>query len=323
VWHQRILGKYLRGVCWDERTSMKLSLKPFMPWLQTERPIEWKRHFGREAILEVEIGFGYGEFLVHLAKKYPDRDFVGIELRWNSIRKAFRNIAQAEVDNVRLIQVNAQVAFDRLFRPQSLHRIYALFPDPWPKKRHTKHRLFSHTFLRLLNSRLVSDGETEIITDYKPYANWVLEQVPGTGFGFACKGIPPRFGTKYERKWHEGGQKEFYELTLTKAKHVEIPVKEDMALKTHYVDHFDPDHFQPTDERGDTAAEFKEFLYDPKRQKAMVRLIVAEENLTQHIWIEIGQDRGRWYIGPAKGCGIIPTAGVQRALDLVHNAACQ
>ena len=311
------------GCAADERISTKYSLKPFIPWLQTERPIVWKRHFGRETSLDVEIGFGYGGFLVHLAKKYTDRDFVGIELKWTSVRKALRTIAQAEVTNVRLIHANARVAFDRLFRPQSLHRIYALFPDPWPKKRHTKHRLFSRAFLRLLNSRLVSGGEALMITDHQPYVNWVLEQVPGTGFEFRCKGTPPRFGTKYEHKWHEGGQKEFYELTLTKAQHVEIPLKEDIALETHYVDHFDPDHFQPTDERGDTATEFKEFLYDPKRRKGMVRLIVAEENLTQHIWIEIGQDRGRWHIGPAKGCGVIPTAGVQRALDLVHNAACQ
>ncbi len=300
-----------------------LSLKHLILWLKTERPIDWRRQFGRETILELEIGFGYGDFLVQLAKKHPERDFVGLELRWASIQKALRNITQAKAHNIRLIQADARVALDRLFLPQSLHRVYALFPDPWPKKRHAKHRLFSHAFLRLLNSRLVGGGEAHIITDYQPYLNWILEQVDGTGFEVNRRSIPPRFGTKYERKWHEGGQREFHELRLLIREHAEIPLKEDIPLMTYHVDHFNPDRFHPLNERGDTVAEFKEFLYDPKRQKGMVMVVVAEENLTQQFWIEIGQERGRWYIRPSKGCGVVPTTGVQRALDLVRDAAHQ
>jgi tRNA (guanine-N7-)-methyltransferase len=300
--------------------SRDLSLSPFIFWPEAERPINWRQQFGRESILEVEIGFGYGEFLVQLAQKYPARNFVGLELRWASIRKALRNIAQAKPSNVRLIQADARVALDRLFLPKSLHCAHALFPDPWPKKRHAKHRLFSHAFLILLNSRLVGGGEAHIITDHQAYLDWILEQVPGTGFEAYRKSMPPRFGTKYERKWHESGQKEFYALRLLKKEHVEIPLKEDTPLKTYRVEHFDPDRFQPADERGETVVEFKEFLYDPKHQKGMVLVVVAEENLTQNFWIEIGQRRQRWYIRPAKGCGVVPTAGVQRALDLVHEA---
>jgi len=221
------------------------------------------------------------------------------------------------------IQADTRVVLDRLFLPKSLHRVYALFPDPWPKKRHAKHRLFSHSFLKLLNSRLVSGGEVRIITDYQPYLNWILEQVPGTGFESYCKSIPPRFGTKYEHKWHESGQKEFYELRLLQQEHVEIPLKEDTPLMTYQVEHFDPDRFHPVNERGDTIAEFKEFLYDHKRQTGMVRVIVAEENLTQHFWIEIGREGECWHIRPAEGCGVVPTMGVQRALDLVHDATHQ
>jgi tRNA (guanine-N7-)-methyltransferase len=300
-----------------------LFLKPLIFWLEAERPIDWQKQFRRETPLAVEIGFGNGEFLVQLAQKDPERDFVGLELKWASIRKALRNIAQAKAFNVRLIRADARVALDRLFLPQSLHSVYALFPDPWPKKRHAKHRLFSHTFLRLLNSRLVIGGEAHIITDYQPYLNWILEQIDGTGFKVHRKSMPPRFGTKYERKWHESGQEEFHELRLVKEEHVEIPLKEDTPLITYHIEHFNPDRFHPVNKRGDTAVEFKEFLYDPKREKGMVMVVVAEENLTQHFWIEIGQERGRWYIRPSRGCGIVPTAGVQRALDLVHDATHQ
>jgi len=80
--------------------SRDLSLSPFIFWPEAERPINWRQQFGRESILEVEIGFGYGEFLVQLAQKYPARNFVGLELRWASIRKALRNIAQNDTQNI-------------------------------------------------------------------------------------------------------------------------------------------------------------------------------------------------------------------------------
>lgn len=300
---------------------MNPSLKPLIPWLNAERPINWGKQFGRKKTLEAEIGFGYGEFLVRLAQTHPERDFVGLELKWASVQKALRNIDQAKATNIRLLLVDARVAFDRLFPPQSLHRVYALFPDPWPKKRHLKNRLFSHDFLTLLNSRLVNGGEARVITDYRPYTDSILEQVPGTGFKTLCMPIPPRFGTKYETKWQERGQREFHELQLLKEEHVEIPSKEDTLLKTYHLEHFDPDRFLPAGQRGDAVVEFKEFLYDAKRGKGMALVVVAEENLTQQFWIEIAQDRERWYIRPAKGCGVVPTPGVQRSLDLVRDAA--
>lgn len=268
----------------------------------------------------MEIGFGNGELLVRLALAHPERNFVGLELKWASIQKALRNIGRANATNVRLLQADARVALDRLFMAQSLQRVYALFPDPWPKKRHTRHRLFSHSFLKLLNNRLLNGGEARIITDYQPYVNWILEQVPRTGFEVSCEKIPPRFGTQYERKWHGSGQEEFHEIQLLKREHAEIPLKEDSPLKAYYLERFDPDRFKPKDQRGQTVVEFKEFLYDPKRRKGMVQVIVAEEDLTQNFWIEIGQKGERWHVRPARGCGIVPTVGIQRALDLVYEA---
>ena len=298
-----------------------ISLMPLFLWRQAERPINWQQRFGREAPLELEIGFGNGDYLVRRAQAHPERDFVGVELEWPSVRRALRKIARADVENVCLIQVDARVALERLFRPRSLHRAYALFPCPWSKKRHAKHRLFSRPFLRLLNSRLAAEGEVLVVTDHRPYLTWVLDQVPDTGFESRWQPVPPQFGTKYERKWHQQGRERFYELRLLKREPVEIPLKEDASLKTYRVQDFYPERFQPSGERGEVAVEFKEFLYDAKRRKGMTRVIVAEGNLTQHLWIEIVWGERRWHIRPAQGCEIIPTAGLQRALDLVHQAA--
>jgi tRNA (guanine-N7-)-methyltransferase len=296
-------------------------LDAFIPWLKAERPIDWRGRFKREAILDLEIGFGNGELLVRSALAHPERDFVGLELKWALIRKALRNITRSKVTNVRLLKADARVALDRLFIAGSLSRVNAFFPDPWPKKRHAKHRLFSHDFLKVLNSRLVNDGKVRIITDYQPYVEWIRDQVPHTGFEVTCETMAPRFGTKYERKWHEMGQEEFNELNLFKREHVEIPLKEDRPLKTYHLEQFDPDRFEPMGQRGEIVVNFKEFLYDPKRHKGIVKVMVVEGNLTQHLWIEIGQKGDHWYLHPAKGWGIVPTDGVQRALDLVQKAA--
>jgi len=298
-----------------------LSLKPLVPWMEAKRPIEWQQLFGRQARLEVEIGFGLGDFIVRRAKEHPDRDFVGIEVAWVPVKRALRKIALAGVDNVRLIRGDARVAIERLFREKSMSGICGLFPCPWPKKNHERRRLFSRPFLSLLNNRLMDDGHVLMVTDDEPYFSWVLSQVRRTGFSAHCTTIPPRFSTKYEQKWHRSGQQEFFELRLTKKGHVDIPAKEEANLITYRTDRFDPESFVPLHRRGRITVESKEFLYDPKQEKGMVRIIVAEDGLLQNFWIEIVRLEGLWHIRPAKGCSMIPTGGVQKALDLVRDAA--
>lgn len=297
-----------------------LSLTSFLCWQQLRRPILWPEQFGRVAPLEVEIGFGNGEFLVRHAQERPERNFVGLEIEWASVQRGLRRIAQTRVTNVRLLQVDARIALQRLFVPQTLHRIYALFPCPWPKERHTKHRLFSHPFLMLLNSRLVAGGEAQLVTDHPAYAQWVLEQVPETGFTASCAPIAPRFRTKYERKWQHQGQQEFYELRLSKQRHLPMPLIKDVPMQTHRVEYFAPERFHPASERGKITVEFKDFLYDPMRQRGMVRAITVEETCRQDFWIEIAHASVHWHVRPARGCAVIPTASVQRALDLVRDA---
>ena len=122
------------------------SLASLILWRNAERPINWPQMFEREAPLEVEIGFGKGEYLVRLAQSFPERNFVGIEVEWGSVRRALAAIAREKVNNVRLLFVDTRIAFDRLFCPRAIERVYALFPMPWPKERHIKHRVFSHDF---------------------------------------------------------------------------------------------------------------------------------------------------------------------------------
>ena len=221
---------------------------------------------------------------------------------------------------MRILQADARVALERLIMEKAVNRVYALFPCPWPKKRHAKHRLFSNPFLRLLSSRLAGGGEVRIVTDDQPYFRWILSQVPGTGLDAQGKKVPPGFRTKYERKWQARGLERFNELRLIKREHIPVPLKEGLVLITRFAKDFDPERFSLRNHRGEINVEFKEALYDPKQEKAMVRVLVAEEGLVQNFWIEIVKKEKEWRIRPAKGCGLLPTAGAQRALDLVFQA---
>jgi len=297
-----------------------ISLESLVNWFEVPRPIDWAEQFGRTAPLEVEIGYGNGEFITRRAKAHPDCDFVGLEVTWASTKRALRRIAKERLNNVRLLIADAQIAFQRLFRPQSIPRVTSLFPPPWPKDRHVHRRLFSKEFLRLVDSRLSADGRVQIVTDYRPYMDWLLEQLPGTGFKAKWECASARFDTKYERKWLDHGQDFFYEIILSKTEHLDLPLVEDAPLITFRVKNLDPDRFEPQGQTGPVTVQFKDFLYDPKREKGLVLALVNEDRLRQNLWIEIVRTGQDWMIRPSRA-GALPTVGLQRALELVRDAA--
>jgi tRNA (guanine-N7-)-methyltransferase len=298
-----------------------LSLDPLISLGQAHRPVAWSDRFGRSAEMEVEIGFGLGDFLVRRASRHPERDFVGLETGWPMVRRTLRKIALTKLTNVRVLQADARMAIEWYFGERAIHRATALFPCPWPKEKHFRHRLFSNGFLSVLNTRMAEQGKVLVVTDDEPYSRWVVMSAAGAGFEASWHEVLPGYMTKYERKWQSLGQERFYEVRLTKRNHLALSLGEEVPLISRFVTHLDPDSFALEGCRGDLTVEFKEFLYDQKREKGMVRCVVGEDRLLQNFWIEIVREPERWCIRPARGCAIIPTRGVQRALDLVHNAA--
>ncbi len=296
------------------------SLKALVHWQEAERPIDWATRFGRTAPLEIEIGFGNGEYLIKQALENPDRNYVGVELHWESVKRLLRRIHYTGAGNIRVLLGDAPVVLDRLFKPRSAERIYSLFPCPWPKERHTRHRLFSTKFFRLMNSRIVDHGDAQIVTDHEQYFEWICGQLPGCGFAFEWKTTPPAYDTKYERKWEAGGKQLYFDLQLRKDVHEDLPFKEDVELKTYRIEHFDPDSFEPADVYGKVVVAFKDFLFDREREKGILKAVVAEEDLHQTVWIEIARTGKSWMIRPVQGGGALPTVGLQTALDQVKKA---
>jgi tRNA (guanine-N7-)-methyltransferase len=125
----------------------------------------------------LEIGPGRGDFILSAAEQNPDKKLVAIELSKKRHFKLIPRVEKRGLTNILLIGGNARVVLPRYFEPGSFEKIYVLFPDPWPKKRHYPHRLMSVEFITLLADCLRNGGELYFATDFRPYADWVVENM--------------------------------------------------------------------------------------------------------------------------------------------------
>lgn len=295
------------------------ALRFYVPWRNRSLPLDWDAEFGRSAPLKLEIGFGNGEFLARCASDDPTHNYIGVEMTWGSIKRACQISHRMNLNNVRLLWEDARAALAWDFSERSLQSITALYPCPWPKTKHAKFRLFQPSFLKLCNSRLADGGTLTVVTDSAPYRDEILSTntLEATGMRSSLETIPASFKTKYEKKWQETGQTEFYRLTFEKVSHLPIPKPEVQPVKHHVVPYFDPENFHPQDERVPYSVQFKQFLFDAKQQIGLLEVHAHEENIEQHFYIRIKKQHNGWKVHPAAGPSLLPVPSVQRALDLV------
>jgi tRNA (guanine-N7-)-methyltransferase len=165
------------------------------------------RAFARRAPRVLEIGFGDGECLAELARRHPDADFLGIEVHEPGVGHLLRELAERDIDNVRVIVRDAvEVLADEL-EPASLDVVNLFFPDPWPKKRHHKRRIVQPGFVATVASRLKPGGLLHVATDWAPYAEWIVEIMatraefrPLAALEAAAEPLAERPQTKFERR---------------------------------------------------------------------------------------------------------------------------
>ncbi len=123
--------------------------------------------------LWLEIGFGGAEHLIWQAEHNPGVDIIGCEPFEEGVVKALGAIEDKSLGNVRLHADDARAVL-RWLPAASLDRCFILFPDPWPKKRHTKRRLISPPMLALLAQAMKPGAELRIGTDIGDYARTIL-----------------------------------------------------------------------------------------------------------------------------------------------------
>ena len=133
--------------------------------------------FGREAPLVFEIGFGMGETTVAMAAAQPERDLVAVDVHTPGAGSLLRAVSAEGLTNVRVAVGDALEVLRGMVPYESLDEIRIFFPDPWPKTKHSKRRLFTADFAALAVSRLKRGGVVHVATDWGPYAEQVLDVV--------------------------------------------------------------------------------------------------------------------------------------------------
>jgi len=124
----------------------------------------------------LEIGFGGGEHLAVQAERHPEISLIGCEVFEPGIARLLAHIERRHLDNIRIFADDARLMIGAL-RPSSIDRVFILFPDPWPKRRHEKRRLVSRETLDALAVIMTDGAELRLATDDGNYLNWMLERV--------------------------------------------------------------------------------------------------------------------------------------------------
>lgn len=125
-------------------------------------------HAGTSAHV-LEIGSGHGHFLTAYAQQHPDRLCVGIDLLGDRIERAIRKQVRARLTNLHFVQAEVSLYLECLPDGVELKDIFVLFPDPWPKLRHHKHRLIRPQVLQQLAQRAGAECRLYFRTDFLPY----------------------------------------------------------------------------------------------------------------------------------------------------------
>ncbi len=219
----RFKGKTLRDSQKDYLDNDLVALSPgAVSWEDNpdRNPIDLPRLFGDKPVW-LEIGFGGGEHLVHMAKTYPDVGIIGCEPFINGVAMMLGKIRAAEVENLAVHPGDVRDLFDVL--PDGcLQKVFLNYPDPWPKKRHHRRRFVTPEHLIPLHRVMADGAELRVVTDIADYVRQTLEEVPKAGFDWLAEGPDDWrtpwadwLSTRYEQKAIREGRPQHY-LTFRK-----------------------------------------------------------------------------------------------------------
>lgn len=148
-------------------------------------PIDMAQRFHGKPVW-LEIGFGGGEHMVHMAETYPQVEIIGCEPFINGVAMLLGKIRRLGTQNVAVHPGDVRDLFDVL-PDASIERAFLLYPDPWPKKRHHRRRFVTPEYLGPLHRVLKPGAIFRVATDIPDYVRQTLEEVPKAGFDWLAE----------------------------------------------------------------------------------------------------------------------------------------
>ncbi|QVE49303.1 tRNA (guanosine(46)-N7)-methyltransferase TrmB [Chlamydia crocodili] len=181
----------------------------------------WEELFKNNNPISCELCSGNGDWIVSQAQNMPNMNWIAVERRFDRVRKIWSKMHNFHVSNLRIVCGEAQTFFRYYLKNEILQRIVVNFPDPWPKSRHRKHRLFQDEFMNDVVRVLIESGILVLATDDK---NYLLEAIkimrqhllPAMEDPYYCKMLDNYGDSWFERLWRSKGQEIFYTKFIRK-----------------------------------------------------------------------------------------------------------
>ncbi len=176
----------------------------------------WNRFFGNEHPLVLELGCGKGEYSLALARRYPGKNFIGVDIKGARLWRGAKTALEEGLPNVALLRTQIEL-IDLLFAEDEVSEIWITFPDPQIKYKRTKHRLTNQKFLEKYRCILKEKGLVHLKTDSEFLHGYTLGLLHGLGkevlyanhHVYRNEGSPPEvtsIQTFYEAQYLEAGK---------------------------------------------------------------------------------------------------------------------
>lgn len=174
---------------------------------------KWQTRFTKEQPIYIEVGSGKGQFITQMAQKYPDRNFIAVEIQESAIAVILQKQVELKLPNLQLLLGNG-AALTTFFAENEVAGVYLNFSDPWPKTRHEKRRLTYKSFLAEYQQIMQPAGYLRFKTDNQGLFEYSLMSLNAYGMVFDDISLDlhnselaeDNIQTEYEEKFSKRGQ---------------------------------------------------------------------------------------------------------------------
>lgn len=177
---------------------------------------KWHDLFANKNPINLELGMGRGDFIIEMAKKYPNINFIGLEINDSQMVMAVKNLEHMKLNNLKLINMDAR-ELDQVFGKE-ISTIYLTFSEPWPKKQDEKKRFTHESYLKLYDKIFKKDKHIILKTDNKVLFASALESLSEYWYVFDKVSLDlhhderqiPNVMTNYEKQYQKEGRQIYY-----------------------------------------------------------------------------------------------------------------
>ncbi|MDO1605620.1 tRNA (guanosine(46)-N7)-methyltransferase TrmB [Lactobacillus sp. YT155] len=179
---------------------------------------KWQSRFEKNQPIALEIGSGKGQFIIGMAQKYPDINFIGMEVQEAAIVLILQKQLELKLPNLQLLLANGR-NLSEYFGEGEVDKLYLNFSDPWPKTRHEKRRLTYQSFLQQYQQVVKEKGFLQFKTDNQGLFEYSLTSLNNYGMKFDQVSLDlhsndelmvDNVETEYEQKFTKKGQRIYY-----------------------------------------------------------------------------------------------------------------